>query len=254
MGKFYEEDSDFFKAIKYFYKSFDATPVENRRAKAECYNDIGAILSSLGKEDDAAKLWKEALVYDPANTNAIYNLKQVENDGSNENKMEFLNEEFSEFSFYQIPRMTEIEKMTEDEKIEFYEDTEVNFEEPVQQFELPELGSEVSEHLLNVFPFLPEDGIIMIMLVLPALEYSGITEDKLNNFISQTETPDGRETLILKWAYEIGTKAYEFSKITGKKKRETAFKEIIGLLNQEFNENDSLTVLDSINNEDDEIF
>ncbi|MEZ4691251.1 MAG: hypothetical protein R3A12_14260 [Ignavibacteria bacterium] len=45
----------------------------------------------------------------------------------------------------------------------------------------------------NVFPYLPDDGLLIISLVIPALEYSGISEEKLNNFIAQTEYPDGKK-------------------------------------------------------------
>jgi hypothetical protein len=87
---------------------------------------------------------------------------------------------------------------------------------------------------------------MLLMLVLPALEYSGISEEKLNNFITQFETPDGRETQILKWAYELGDKVMEFLKMDDSEEKEIAYIEIMKLLSQELNEGDSIIVLDYI--------
>ena len=62
LAKLYEDKLDYKNAIKYLYKSFDVTPPEKRRGRADCYNDIGAILFRQGKEEEALKLWKQALV------------------------------------------------------------------------------------------------------------------------------------------------------------------------------------------------
>ena len=86
----------------------------------------------------------------------------------------------------------------------------------------------------------------MMMLVLPALEYSGISENKINNFIEQSETPDAKETSILKWAYELGTKVYGFCDMDESEEKELAFIEIMKLLSEELDENDSFIVMESI--------
>lgn len=279
LAKAYEKDHDLVKAIQYYYKSFDATPAENKKARSDCYNDIGAILFSLGKEEEAAKVWKEGLVIDPANTLLKDNLNQSISDEAFEAE-NFADVVYSDFAYYQecqyldakgrinfesekesenfrvhideaflkevVPRFEEIETMSEDEMIEFYQDIEIDFTKPVNDSELPEFGDKIKSHLQNVFPYLPDDGLLVITLVLPALEYSGISEKKLNNFIAQTETPDARETQILKWAYELGTNVIEFTKIENPEQKEISYLKIIGILNQELVENDSLIVLDYI--------
>ena len=181
----YEDKLDYKNAIKYLYKSFDVTPPEKRRGRADCYNDIGAILFRQGKEEEALKLWKQALVIDPANSNVKVNLKISEGDENIEDATELINNEFSDFVFYQmdkyfedknkekfsskkeekffrdkveevffkviVPQMVEIEKMTEDEKIDLYTGTFVNFDEPVGKIEIPKLGNEISEQDVELF-------------------------------------------------------------------------------------------------------
>ena len=278
LGKMYEEQYEFTKAIQYFFKSFDATPEESRGARADCYNDIGAILSRLGKGDEAEKLWKEALKIDPANVNVKYNLKQKDTPNIEEEEEE--EEMYSDFLFYQmnkyfrqkgklkfssekeqenfdehisdaylslvLPRILEIQQWTDDERASFLENIEIDFSKPAEEITIPKLGKEISEHLLNVYPFLPEDGVIMIMIALPALEYAGISEETLENFLKQTETPNGEQTRLLKWAYNVGKNLFLSANMKKSKKKKQLFDEIINNLNQELDENDSLTVMDSI--------
>ncbi|MCB0729131.1 MAG: tetratricopeptide repeat protein, partial [Ignavibacteriae bacterium] len=280
LGKAYEYDSEITKAIKYYFKSFEATPLENKKARANCYNEIGALLAESGKEEEAEKIWKEGLVIDPANKMIKNNLKLTDINEDDENDENFADEVFSDFSYYQeclffdakgrtgfkskkeeenfrghideafikeiVPRFQELENMTEDERVDFYEDVEIDLSKPIDENELPEFGDEIKSHMRNVFPYLPDDGLLIISLVIPALEYSGISEEKLNNFIAQTEYPDGKETHILKWAYELGTNVIEFTKIENEEQKELSFIKIMGLLSQELSESDSLIVLDYI--------
>jgi hypothetical protein len=134
--------------------------------------------------------------------------------------------------------------MNEDQRSELYQGIEIDFNATIDENELPKFPDEIADHFQNTFPFLPENGVMLLMLVLPALEYSGISEEKLNNFITQFETPDGRETQILKWAYELGDKVMEFLKMDDSEEKEIAYIEIMKLLSQELNEGDSIIVLD----------
>ena len=301
LAKAYEKNLELKKAIKYYYKSFDATPEENKKMRADCYNDIGAVLFQSGKEEEAIKVWEEGLVIDPANTLLKNNLliseidedddfedfdeigeddDYDENDENDDYDNDFADELFFEFSNYQkiqyfnknekakfdskkeekkfsayvdvsflkniVPKFLELEKMNEDQRLEFYQGIEIDFNAPIDENEFPKFPDEIADHFQNTFPFLPENGVMMLMLVLPALEYSGISEEKLNNFITQFETPDGRETQILKWAYELGDKVMEFIKMDDSEEKEIAYIEIMKLLSQELNEGDSTIVLDYI--------
>jgi tetratricopeptide (TPR) repeat protein len=68
------------EAEKYYRKSIEATPPEFESSKADCWNDIGALKSNQGLEDEAKEFYRLALEIDPDHENAGDNLYELESE------------------------------------------------------------------------------------------------------------------------------------------------------------------------------
>lgn len=280
MGKIYEDLADYESAVKYYYRSLEATPESYKEARADCLNDIGALKYNLGSEEEAIELWNKALKIDPAHEKAKYNLRQMQNETDEENSIYSLQEEYNEFEFIQkykyldekdkrkftskkeqevftkhveavwfkkiFLKIDKLEQMSEEERTEWYEDIEIDFTKPVPMIAIPQIEKKLSKELNKIFSFLPENGMVVSMAASPALDYVGLTEKKIKSFVTKQDVPDEREKHLLKWAYDIGSIIIELAQTINKKKKNELFDKLVETVRTKLDENDTEIVLDKI--------
>ncbi|MBK9334966.1 MAG: tetratricopeptide repeat protein [Ignavibacteria bacterium] len=279
MGKLYEDILDFDRAIEYFYKSFNITPAEYRGAKADCLNDIAALKYRQGKEDEAIAIWKNALLIDPAHSKAKNNLNHFNDTESGDIDIEFFLNEFHKFEdihkekYFEMkgkrkfdtmkeekhflkmiaavwiadimPLSEEMKNMDSDKLISMYREMDIDYSGPIPVPD-PIIDEDNEKILKERFPFLPESGFMTVLAAGPALDYAGLSQEKLTGFAQGKIPMEAKDIEKLKWAYSVGEVLLELGNAESKKKQTELFDKFIKRLNNLLSPEDTRLVLDKI--------
>jgi len=74
IAKIYEDMKNFEQSMNYLEKSYLSTPEENKSARSDCLNDLGAIYYNQGNKSRGLEFWKKAVEINPANKVAKGNI------------------------------------------------------------------------------------------------------------------------------------------------------------------------------------
>ncbi|MBZ0199369.1 MAG: hypothetical protein K8H86_05850 [Ignavibacteriaceae bacterium] len=100
----YQKMNDFKKAKAFFEEALSITPPDDIETKSDILNDLGALLFSMEKPNDAFDCWKEALMENPNNINAEKNLEQFSDMLDDVSLPESVLDDMDLFSFIQTKK------------------------------------------------------------------------------------------------------------------------------------------------------
>lgn len=262
----YSELDNTEEAEKYYRKSIDATPPEFELSKADCWNDIGAMKSDQGLVEEAKEYFNRALEVDPDHENALDNLYGFDNGnfeddeifgnpvsdtydkdfelfqyiqqriylkGNNRNKFKSKAEEdrinmhiLNSWTNNIAGEISLAKTLTEDQKSEWYNSIEIDFSGEPEKIEMPVIKDPMNKEFIEIFSFLPPNGLSLLMLALPFLRAVGISEFDFVSIRDEKDiTAENKEKFI--WAYEIGDKIFRLSDSKSEKEFGKKFSEII---------------------------
>jgi tetratricopeptide (TPR) repeat protein len=270
------------EAEKYYRKSIDATPPEFELSKADCWNDIGALKSNQGLEDEAKEYFKRALEIDPDHANALDNLYGLDNGDFEENEIfgspiaNSYDKDYELFHFIQhriylkannrnkfkskaeeeninmhilnawtnnVAGEIQLSKtLTEDQKAEWYNSIEIDFSGEPERVEMPAINDPLNKEFIEIFSFLPPNGLALLMIALPFLRAVGISEYDFVVIRDEKEiTAENKEMFI--WAYEIGDKLFRLSDSKSEKEFGKRYNEILSIVSRKLSKDKAEEIL-----------
>lgn len=255
LAKTYENLDDYSNAEDCYRSALVNADIKDNDLRSDILNDLGALLITMERKDEALECWKSALMEYPKNINAQNNLRNFANQSrrpgtpnklfedlhhfqkiqtekffADKNRSEFKNKRELEFcinkimaawNFYIAPNSEKLDSLSIEQKSNWFRSIEIPFDDKSIKSKsnkmnrergkikksktlktLENSGDSERDKINNIFPFLPEDGIVMVMFGSAALLAAGMPGDRYMEILKTGVYDEGEKGLIY-WAFEI---------------------------------------------------
>lgn len=123
-------------------------------------------------------------------------------------------------------KMDRMESLNEDQRSEWFNSVEIDFEGPVPEIDLPEYDNPMYTEMSKKLSFLPPNGLSYLMLAFPFLDEVGITMENLAAVVNNTDVNE-EDKLAFIWACGLGERIFRLSGSISENEFQKGFEGII---------------------------